>query len=100
MFRSKTEFLLIFGVAAVLLAAIPLALIFGLAAIRSVNLIKCPSCGMHKVRRSSLVGVFDEALSMVGIFPFRCFGCRFRFHGLGSKEPPESGLLRQSQPQA
>ena len=80
-----------------LLAAIPLALIFSLAAIRSVNLIKCPSCGMHKVRRSSLAGLFDEALSIVGIFPFRCFGCRFRFHGLGSKEPPESGLVRQSQ---
>jgi hypothetical protein len=100
MFRNKTEFLLMVGGALALLAAIPLGLIFGLAAMRSVNLIKCPSCGMHKVRRSSLAGVFDEALSMVGIFPFRCFGCRYRFHGIGSKEPPERGLVRQSQPQA
>ena len=97
MFRNKTEFLLIVGATVVLLAAIPLGLIFGLAAIRSGNLIQCPSCGMHKVRRSSLAGVIDGLLSRVGVFPFRCFGCRFRFYGLGPKEPPESGLVRQSQ---
>lgn len=87
MFRNKTEILLMVGGALAFLAAIPLTLISVLAAIRSANLVKCPSCGMHKVRRSSLAGMFDELLSRVGLFPFRCFGCRFRFYGLGSKEP-------------
>ena len=97
MFRNKTELLLIVGAAVVLLlVAISLALVFGLAAIRTGNLPVCPSCGMHKVRRSSLVGIFDELFSRLGVFPFRCFGCRFRFYGLGSKEPPASGLVRQA----
>jgi hypothetical protein len=41
--------------------------------------IACPNCGLHKIRPSYPRGI-DRLLRWFGLHPFRCRGCRGRFH--------------------
>jgi len=41
---------------------------------------KCPKCGFHKVRYSK-PRLVDNFLKFFFIIPYRCRGCRIRFHG-------------------
>ncbi len=91
MVLNKITFLLL--TLAVML--LPLAVVVGLATIHSRDLARCPSCKLRKVRRSYLTGPVDWGLSVLGLFPFRCSGCRFRFRGLGAKEPSERNAAPQ-----
>jgi hypothetical protein len=42
----------------------------------------CPACGSTLVRRSHRIGLAEEMLSLVYVYPFRCRLCTHRFFSL------------------
>jgi hypothetical protein len=76
------------GLVLMALIALPfLVLVF----LRSRKLPQCYSCGARKMRLSREVSVLDRFLGTFQIQPYRCEGCRERFHALrlfgDSKKP-------------
>jgi hypothetical protein len=59
--------------------------------LRGNKIPECFSCGATKVRPSHAAGLWDSFARAFFINPYRCLGCRRRFHALsffvGSKEP-------------
>jgi len=43
---------------------------------------RCPNCGWQNVRFSHSRGVWDAALEVFSVLPFRCRSCGARFHRL------------------
>jgi hypothetical protein len=75
---------------AALLAAIALPY-FVVTLYRSRRIPECYSCGAMKMRPSRVVGFWDVLGSAFLIAPYRCSGCRERFHAFtllsNSKKP-------------
>src|SRR5215472_13945491 len=92
---TKSEFVLVALALSILFVGMPLAFVYGVAAIRGRNLSTCPSCGEHKLRRSGLISPLDDLLTIFGVFPFRCNGCRFRFRALVSKQPSQRQIAQR-----
>ncbi len=53
--------------------------LFGVTA-SEMDLTRCPRCRENKVSRSKARGLADAVFKTAGLFPFRCNGCRFRYH--------------------
>lgn len=52
------------------------------AFMRGRNIPRCFQCGAVKVRPSPPIGFLDIAGSVLMIRPYRCMGCRARFHAV------------------
>ena len=50
--------------------------------VRSYKIPECFSCGAMKMRPSRIVGFWDTFLIAFQIQPYRCEGCRERFHAV------------------
>jgi hypothetical protein len=66
---------------AVLMAAIAILFVIGML-LRTYKIPECYSCGAMKVRPSRVVGFWDTFGIAFLIRPYRCLGCRERFHAL------------------
>lgn len=75
---------------AALMAAIALPYLL-VTLYRSHRIPECYSCGAMKMRPSRIVGFWDVLGSAFMIVPYRCLGCRERFHAFSllsnSKKP-------------
>ena len=50
----------------------------------------CPECGKERVYRSRRRTLEDYFLSLVGLSPYRCHACDYRYHARGLKRPKRS----------
>jgi hypothetical protein len=66
------------GVALMAAIALPFLIV---VLLRSHKIPECYSCGAMKVRPSRIVGFWDSLGSAFMLRPYRCEGCRERFHG-------------------
>jgi len=69
----------------------------------SVTPLKCKECGGAKVRRSHRAHIWETALSMIGLYPYRCHDCDARFfrnptgkHGKAAAAKAEVKLPRET----
>jgi hypothetical protein len=77
-----------------LVAALTVAIAFPfliVVLLRSRKIPECFSCGAMKMRPSRVDGLWDRFLAAFQILPYRCEGCRERFHAvriLGDSRKP------------
>lgn len=87
------------GLSAALMAVIALPYLL-VTLYRSRRVPECYSCGAMKMRPSRVVGFWDVLCGAFLITPYRCTGCRERFHAftflINSKKP---AVVRAFQPQ-
>lgn len=83
---------------AALMAAIALAFLI-VVLLRSHKIPECFSCGAMKMRPSRVDGFWDRFLAAFQIQPYRCEGCRERFHAVrifgGSRKPSTAEAVAQ-----
>jgi hypothetical protein len=73
--------LYIFKLGAILLTFISLGFL-SMSIWRGRRIPRCMQCGAPKVRPSTPAGFLDLAASVLQIHPYRCMGCRARFHAV------------------
>lgn len=42
--------------------------------------LQCPGCGSSRIRRANRTTLMDHLMRMFGMAPYRCRGCRRKFH--------------------
>jgi hypothetical protein len=78
---------LILAPAAILLGIVALLFLTG-AFLRGNRIPQCWQCGAHKVRSSKATSLWDFAGMVLFLRPYRCSGCRTRFHALKLSRTP------------